>query len=187
VPRGLGADAGWQWRDPTGRGRYEFLPEGALRIAIAPKPFQVVDEPANAPALLLELTGDFTLSTSVQGPGGILLRQEPAPVLYLGRYIWLRDEVRFGRHAGEEGRGPFSDTAIARGKLAADVLQLRLERRGSRVSAWCSANGSDWFDCGEAGMESGTPLLAGFFATGGDREETGCRFEACRLWSEGKL
>jgi regulation of enolase protein 1 (concanavalin A-like superfamily) len=80
---------------------------------------------------------------------------------------------------------------IGRGRLRSERVFLRLERVGDRVSAFCSADGKNWFTVGHVEFPIEDPLQVGMHAIGHiDRciyrgaypEGTAIRFESFQLW-----
>ncbi len=70
-------------------------------------------------------------------------------------------------------------------------IHLRLERNGDRVSAFCSADGEQWYTVGTATFPAHDPIQVGVHAIGEiDRsiyhgaypEGTAIRFESFQMW-----
>jgi hypothetical protein len=91
-----------------------------------------------------------------------------------------------------DGQGIF----VGRGLLTGDEtdeerMHLRLERRGGRISAYCSADGEQWYTLGQMELAS-DPVQVGVYANGYIRrdihhgaypEGTAVRFESFQLWT----
>ena len=80
---------------------------------------------------------------------------------------------------------------VGRGRLPAERVVLRLERRCEQVRALCSADGRDWFTVGQAEFPVEDPLQVGLLATGfinrmryhgAYPHGTAIRFEQFDLW-----
>ena len=80
-----------------------------------------------------------------------------------------------------------------RGRLSSERVFLRLERRGSRVNALCSADGESWFTVGHAEFPVEDPVEVGLYAIGNIErtichgaypERTAVRFEVFEVWTE---
>ena len=58
------------------------------------------------------------------------------------------------------------DAIFGRGRLVAERIFLRLERRDGRVNALCSANGEAWFTVGQVEFSVEDPVEVGLHAIG---------------------
>jgi tetratricopeptide (TPR) repeat protein len=147
----------------------------------------------SAPRLLRPITGDFAVQAVCVVPskekpamGGLLLWKDK------GNYLRLEHGTRGEHEISFQGRLGNKDGIIGRGRLSAEPIFLRLERRGSRVHALCSADGQSWFTVGQAEFPIEDPLEVGLHAIGNiDRtlypgaypEGTAIRFESFGLWT----
>src|SRR5262249_48927809 len=111
--------------------------DGAVEIAIEP-------EARHAGALLASAAGDFGLEGVLSGQGGLLVWQDAAHHAEVMRHPWIDVEVRFEAATVDTGRSIW--TTIGRGRLPADRIRLRLDRRGDRLAAWAAAEGDPWGD-----------------------------------------
>jgi regulation of enolase protein 1 (concanavalin A-like superfamily) len=80
---------------------------------------------------------------------------------------------------------------LGRGRLPAESIILRLERRGGSVRALCSADGQHWFSVGQVEFPADDSLEVGVHAIGSIErmiypgaypEGTAIRFESFELW-----
>ena len=138
----------WTWHDPFGDCSW-VVEEGLQLRAANGRDLWHVN--LSAPRLLQPApSGDFAVQT-ICGPvsaaqpaiGGLLLWQDQAHYLVLERGHWGAADIAF--------RGCLAnvDRYLGRGRLVSEQVWLRLERRGSRVRALCSADGQEWFTAGE--------------------------------------
>src|SRR5262249_33831507 len=70
---------------------------------------------------------------------------------------------------------------FGRGRLPGNAYSLRLERTGDRFTTFCSANGQDWFTCGQTLFRAADPLLVGPFAN----NSTVAHFDYVRVLGKG--
>jgi len=150
----------------------------------------------SAPRLLRSASGDVIVQTAcgaVDGApaiGGLLLWQDEENYLSINLGFWGERQVLF------EGCLDNQNTIIGRGSLPGDEsvepkVFLRLARSGDTVSAYCSADGEQWFIVGKAKFPADGPIQVGLCAFGDiDRaiyrgaypDGSAIRFESFRLW-----
>jgi hypothetical protein len=187
--------AAWCWYDPQGDCSFSAH-EGLLIGAANMRDLWHVN--LSAPRLLRPApTGDFAVQTvcvpshaGVDQPaiGGLILWQDPLHYLVLERGHFGGADISL------RGCLEGADCFIGRGRLPAERLWLRLERRGRRVTALCSADGQDWFCAGtiEFPTAAGGEVLVGLHGIGTiDRtiyhgaypEGTAIRFTTFEVWT----
>lgn len=159
-------DTGWSWDDPIGDCEYR-LKNGLTIQATNERNLHHVNR--SAPRLLREYTiqGDFTLQAICQPAS----RNKPA---IGGLLIWLSDKYWFALEIGGRGKHEIAlrgfmnnnDFVFGRGQLSARKTHLRLERRGNWLSAFCSADGKNWFYAGGCELSSREALRLGLHAIG---------------------
>ena len=119
--------------------------------------------------------------------GGLLLWKDPENYIRLEGGSLGKNEINFVGCVAD------SDITIGRGRLSSDRIVLRLERRGSRVNALCSADVKEWFTAGSVEFPVEGPVEIGLHAIGGiDRlvypdaypDGTAIRFESFELWTD---
>jgi len=110
--------------------------------------------------------------------------------LRLEKSHWGRNEVALLGYLDGEfiigGRGfllPGEDGSI----------RLRLERSGTEISGYCSADGENWFACGKITLPMEDPIQAGIHAIGmidrsiycgAYKEGTATMFRNFRIWTK---
>jgi hypothetical protein len=139
-----GLGPGWRWVDPKGDSLNSVeTREGFLRIEV--KGYHDLWNPGenyNAPRLVREADGDFTLETKIAGPGrwcgGLLVWKDADNFVRLDRGIRFRNDISLGGAIDGEY------VSLAHDYVEADPVWLRLERAGSRYTAYYSADGNQW-------------------------------------------
>jgi hypothetical protein len=196
-PKSITQNGDWRWNDPKGDCSYRV---GEYLEIMAANGRDIVPGHRTAPCLLRSCSGDVAcqavcLRAREDRPaiGGLLLWKDPVNYLLLDRGTGGKEEICF--------RGCVEKKALSfgRGRLpgrppeADEQSFLRLERRGARVLALCSADGREWFSVGEAEFSGEGALEVGIHAIGRiDRliypgaypEGTAIRFEAVEWWRE---
>jgi hypothetical protein len=148
----------------------------------------------SAPRMLQSVSGSFGIQTvclpvtdDKPAMGGLLFWVDSENYLRLDRGAFGKCDIGFtGCMEGKE-------IAIGRGRLSegSERIFLRLTRVGERVSAYCSADGEQWYTVGSVTFSSQDPIQVGMHAIGNiDRtiylgaypEGTAIRFESFRLW-----
>jgi regulation of enolase protein 1 (concanavalin A-like superfamily) len=123
----------------------------------------------SAPRMVQDVAGDFVAQTVCvpamddrPAIGGLLLWRDERNYLRLDRGAYGEREIAFMGCVDDE------DAAIGRGWLrgAARPIHLRLERRGDRVNAYCSADGKRWYAVGHVTFPVQGPLQVGMHAIG---------------------
>ncbi|RPI14381.1 MAG: hypothetical protein EHM65_04670, partial [Acidobacteriales bacterium] len=93
---------GWQWIDPQGDSRMSLDERGGfLRITVTGyHDLWPANRTYNAPRLMREVQGDFTVETKIDGPnrwcGGLLVWKDQNNYVRLERGIHFKNEVYFG-------------------------------------------------------------------------------------------
>jgi regulation of enolase protein 1 (concanavalin A-like superfamily) len=137
-------EPGRQWIDPLGDSRMSLdARSGFLRITVTGyHDLWPANRNYNAPRLMREVQGDFTVETKIDGPerwcGGLLLWKDQNNFIRFERGIHFKNELSFE----SANNGEF--LSVARDYAAGDPTWLRLQRRGSMVTASYSVNGVDW-------------------------------------------
>jgi regulation of enolase protein 1 (concanavalin A-like superfamily) len=183
----------WVWHDPFGD--CSSVARNGLEIRAA-NARDLRFPNLSAPRLLRPVSGEFAAQTvctpvSEQLPtmGGLLLWKDQENYLRLERGTGERNEISFrGRLLGRE-------LVIGRGRLVADRLFLRLERRSEQINALCSRDGREWFTVGQVAFSLDDAVAVGLHAIGAiDRlvypsahpEGTAIRFERFSVWGCGE-
>jgi tetratricopeptide (TPR) repeat protein len=182
---------GWDWHDPFDD--CSFTVQNGLEIYAA-NGRDLWDINWSAPRILRSASRDLavqTIAVPVSGErpaiGGILLWKDEENYIRLDRGVFGEHQVTF------MGCVDNADVVIGRGRLYenSERVYLRLERRGDRVNAFCSADGEQWFTAGHAAFPVEDPVQVGVHAIGNiDRtihhgaypEGTAIRFESFQLW-----
>jgi tetratricopeptide (TPR) repeat protein/regulation of enolase protein 1 (concanavalin A-like superfamily) len=159
---GLGAE--WEWDDLHGDGAYAV--ENVLEIR-APNGRDLSKANVSAPRLLRPVEGDFA-ADAVSLPGRDDRLTLGGLLLWVDADNFLRVErgIRGHRDVSLRGRVDGADKLLGRGRLDADRIHLRVERRGGSVRALCSADGRAWHSIGETEFTSDPPARVGLHAIG---------------------
>jgi tetratricopeptide (TPR) repeat protein len=181
-------DPGWVWHDPFAD--CSLTVQNGLEIHAA-NGRDLWHINLSAPRLLRPASADFAIQTvclraSDEKPaiGGLLLWKDQENFLRLERGAKGKHEITF------EGCVADEHYQFGRGRLVSDRVFLRLERRGPRVDAFCSADGEEWFTAGHVEFPVEDPMEVGLHALGAiDRliypdaypEGTAIRFESFQL------
>jgi hypothetical protein len=182
--------AEWVWYDPLGD--CSFVCQHGLEIHAANgRDLRFLN--LSAPRHLRPAPQEFAVQTVcarvlAERPaiGGILIWKDRQNFLRLDRGTRGEHEISF------TGCLQNRDLVIGRGRLPAERVFLRLERRGDRVNALCSADGESWFTVGAVDFPVAGPLEVGLHAIGAiDRtiypgaypDGTAIRFEAFEAWT----
>ena len=189
--RGLAFQSpGWTWVDPFGDGSY--VTEDGLEIRAA-SGRDLIGDSLGAPRLLRPASGYLAVqAASVPGRedrpaiGGLLLWKDEQHFLRLDRGYFGRRDILFRTCQDIVGRGLLPGRAEDSARI-----HLRLERRGDRVSAFCSADGERWYTVGTVTFPAQDSIQVGVYAIGYiDRsiyhgaypEGTAIRFESFQMW-----
>ena len=137
-------EPGWQWIDPKGDSVKSLdVRKGFLRIAA--KGYHDLwtgSQDYNAPRLMREVDGDFTLETKLAGPGrwcgGLLVWKDEENFVRLDRGIHFRNDISLT--AAFDGEF----LSVTHEYVEADPTWLRLQRAGSMYTATYSADGKQW-------------------------------------------
>ena len=92
--------------------------------------------------------------------GGIVLWKDRKNFLTLVKGAMGKNEITF------RGCRKAEDLIIGRGRLAAEALHLRLERKNGLVRALCSTDGGTWYTLGQTEFPVSDPIEIGLFAVG---------------------
>jgi hypothetical protein len=146
----------------------------------------------DATRLTQEITGDFAIETRI--------RVTPNLQEYGGLLVW-KSQDRFLRFEKTSGADPFKGDIRFEGHLwhrrnlikrvsemrHVNSLYMRLERKGHIFSAYASANGINWLDCGTTIMGAGDPISVGIYGLApGKIDETVTSFDYFRIMRRSK-
>lgn len=155
---------GWLWRDPLGASSYTVDHGFEIRAANGGEFWKIN---VSSPGLMRSVRGNFAAQTiyrpsSKDKPcmGGIVLWKDRKNFLTLEKGAMGRNEISF------RGCLRTESLIVGRGRLAAEVLHLRLERKNNLVRALCSADGSAWWTVGQVEFSPTDPIKIGLFAIG---------------------
>ncbi|MBT3267756.1 AAA family ATPase [Candidatus Poribacteria bacterium] len=178
----------WQWVNVFDDAAYRV--ENMLDIH-APNGRDLAGMNTSAPRLIRPVDGDFaadavSLPASDGHPtiGGIVLWVDAGNFLRVERGVHGRHEISFS------GRIDAADTFFGRGRVVADRVHLRIERRGDTARALCSIDGRAWSSIGETPFAVDGAMRVGVHALGridrtiyrGEfREGAAIRFESFTL------
>lgn len=157
-------DDRWQWIDPTGAGACATGPGLTLRAGEGCGLWHLN---LLAPRLLTRIEGDFALQAICMPAGG-------AGLPLGGLCLWGDDTAFVHLGWGELGRGQLmlvgridnQDRAFGRGRLAAERITLRIERRGATVRGLCRADDERWWLVGACEWSWSGALASGPFVLG---------------------
>jgi tetratricopeptide (TPR) repeat protein len=175
----------WEWINPKGDSNYNLSsevspaqrdPENRDWLEMhAASVYYFLD----APRLLQEISGDLDTPTATQSKDfavEVKLKAASDDLPSVGGFLIWKDEenyIRFekGMHGKDEiglsGNVDGKFDYFGRGMLASEVVYLRLERIGDRISAYCSGDGASWLTCGEVSFPAEVPIQIGIHAIGG--------------------
>ena len=137
-------EPGWQWIDPKGDSTKSLdVRRGFLRIAVQGyHDLWTSSGNFNAPRLMREVDGDFTIETKLAGPGrwrgGLLVWKDQGNFVRLDRGTLFRNEI------GLEAAVEAEFKVVAHEYVEADPVWLRLERAGSMFTAAYKLDGKQW-------------------------------------------
>ena len=169
------AGGAWHWNDPFEDCTYTLQDSLTIHAANGRNLWECN---RSAPRLLRQMDGDFAIETvctpnppidsnfteqsTSQPPaiGGLLIWQDERNYLCLTSGQRGRHEITFGGCLDNE------DLFFGRGRLPSEQLSLRLERRGQRINALCSADGEQWYSVGAVDVVLADPLRVGLYAVG---------------------
>jgi regulation of enolase protein 1 (concanavalin A-like superfamily) len=154
--------------DPDGDCKI-FIEDDKVTITVPDEPHDMNPDrgPVNAPRILREVTGDFTLRVRVTGdfePGKETTNPRSAPFNGAGLLLWMGEEdyVRLERNVwlrGEDQRQCFpplfqafkdgvdqgtNPPLTTKEFFVGESTWLRFERRGAALTASCSHDGDEW-------------------------------------------
>jgi tetratricopeptide (TPR) repeat protein len=193
----------WVWVDPFGDCTYKQ--QDGLEIHAA-NGRDLAAANGSAPRLLLPLPqGTDWAAQTVCGPasdekpaiGGLLVWRDRENYLRLDRGTCSERDISFQGRIGNEdviiGRGmlKWAKSASPQAGAASGCVLLRMERKGDRVKALCSADGEAWYRVGEVGFRVDGPFQVGVYAIGNTirtvhrnvpLDGTAIRFESFTMW-----
>jgi regulation of enolase protein 1 (concanavalin A-like superfamily) len=180
--------AAWSWQDRFGRSSWEAGRGLEIRAANGGDLWKLN---VSAPRVMRPAIGRFAVQ-AVCGParndspasGGIVIWKDRKNFFTLAAGVRGKNEISFrGCRDGE-------DVWAGRGRLPAESVRLRLERRAGSLAAFCSADGTSWYSLGRVDFSVADPVEIGLFACGKINravypaphpEGTAVRFESFRL------
>ena len=202
--------------EPTGKplGTWGTLidPDGDCKIEVKGKTLQVAipethhdlnadNDKLNAPRVLREVTGDFTMSVKVGGDfkpstvstnpkavpyigGGIVVWQDSNNYIFLGR-AGINRRGKIGEFAAFEEREWGTRGALNNKGIDQGGVYLKVERRGNRIMGSTSKDGKNWTRLDP--METSYPatIKVGLYAINGCNQPTTVEFENFQF-AEGK-
>ena len=135
----------WEWVNPKGDSSYRLsIKANGLEVSAA-SGSDLWGRNVDVPRLLQEISGDFAAeiklkaaSDDIPSVGGLLVWKDEENFIRFERGMHGKDEIGLSGHVG----GEFDH--FGRGMLVSEVLYLRLERIGDRVSTYCSGDGEHW-------------------------------------------
>ncbi|MFN2230664.1 MAG: AAA family ATPase [Anaerolineae bacterium] len=182
----------WRWEDPFEDSSYTVRNGLEIHAANGRHLWRINQ---SAPRLLQQAAGDLAVQATCEPAsedrpaiGGLLLWKDEQHYLHLDWGLLSKNDVSF------MGCIDNRDVVIGRGRLPHDGLEhvhLRLERVGDEVSAFCSANGEQWFAVGHVPFPAEDSIQVGLHAIGSiDRtvyrgaypEGTAIRYASFQLW-----
>ena len=184
---GSALDPRWQWTSPRDDCSYDLTSETGGLVIWAASGCDLYRSNFDAPRLTQEISGDFAIGTkmapiSEETPtvGGLLIWKDKDNYIRFERGTHGENEIHLS--GSIEGEGDL----FGRGMLASDILYLRLERIGDRISTYCSSDGENWMTCGEVSFPAGNPIQVGVHAIGsvgfrGGNMHTATRFDYFRV------
>jgi len=155
----------WFWEDPFGGGRWQAQ---LGYIELAAEPGQTLEPGQNfdAPRLVQEVAGDFSLETRIRVSPN--LQEHAGLLVWKNEHRFLRFEKTSGEHAYKgdvQFRSQFwrRRTLVGRASAFKNVkeLYLRLERRGQIFATFASSDAVNWLSCGTVVMGVGDPVHVG--------------------------
>jgi len=186
----------WVWHDASGDGPVRT--EHGLEIHAACGQ-ELVAPNQSAPRVLRPVRGDFAVQvvcSPVAGEkparGGITLWESGQNCLRLERGMECPREITFEAKVAS-GNG-VRNILGGRGRLPAERVFFRLERRRHQVTALCSEDGKHWLRVGQIEFPVEDPMEVGLFASSTSRfpaiyrgvypHGTAIRFESFQLWRD---
>jgi len=177
----------WFWEDPFGGGRWQAR---MGYIELAAEPGQTLERGQNfdAPRLVQEVGGDFSLETRLRVSGD--LQEHGGLLVWKNEHRFLRFEKTSGEHSYKgdvQFRSQFWRRNVLAGRASAfrnvKELYLRLERRGQIFSAFASHDSVTWLSCGTVVMGVGDPVHVGIYNLSPNKEgkPTVARFDYFRV------
>jgi regulation of enolase protein 1 (concanavalin A-like superfamily) len=121
----------------------------------------------SSPRLMRPVSGIFAAQTVCRPAledrpsiGGIVLWKDRKNFLAITKGARGRNEITFC------GCLKAKDLIVGRGRLSAETLYLRLERKNGLVRALCSTDGASWWTVGQVEFSASDPVEIGLFAVG---------------------
>lgn len=175
----------WEWVNPGGD--YSLSSESGWLELRAASGSNLYGRNFDAPRLLQEISGDFAAEIKMKAAsgdqpsvGGILVWKDRENFIRFERGLHL--EYGIVLSGNMQGEWNF----FGRGRLASDIVYLRLERMDDRLSAYCSSDGENWLTCGQVTFPVEDPVQVGIHAIGyvgirGGNVATATRFDYFRV------
>ena len=155
---------GWSWRDPLGASAYSIDRGFEIR---ADNGGELWRNNVSSPRLMRPVSGIFAAQTVCRPAledrpsiGGIVLWKDRKNFLAITKGARGRNEITFC------GCLKAKDLIVGRGRLSAETLYLRLERKNGLVRALCSTDGASWWTVGQVEFSASDPVEIGLFAVG---------------------
>jgi len=161
----------WEWIDVTGNNSYTMLSPSGLQITAFDKKGGWSEPRLNAARLLQKISGDFAVETKISPSdkgskfGGLSVWSESGNIQF-------NNGVQLTFSQGQQWE------IAGRGQLEAEILTLRLERRGHRFSAYCNVDGENWLTCGWVDLPMNDPIQVGIHSI---PPATSTRFEYFKI------
>ncbi len=176
----------WQWINPDGKSKYNFPKKGVIEIQ-TPIGHDLFTKNPNTGHLIYQTSGNFAVETKLIDisekncqTGGIFLQSAQNVLIGIEKRLYSAE-------LNLKMRRKDQINIIGRGWLPGNQVYLRLERKGEKVIALCSADGIIWQTCGEAMFPKSDPIWIGLYASAPIMfrcpfNESFVRFEGISLW-----
>jgi tetratricopeptide (TPR) repeat protein/regulation of enolase protein 1 (concanavalin A-like superfamily) len=164
---GPGLISEWEWVNPGGDSSYNFSKDRDWLELHAASGSDLWKSNFQAPRLIHEISENFVVevqmracSDEIPSVGGLLVWVDQDNFILFENGYLFENEIRLtGCLQGEYDR-------FGRGKMASDILYLRLERIRDVFSAYCSGDGENWMICGQIAFSVEDPIKVGIYALG---------------------
>lgn len=175
----------WRWINPRGDCSYS-ISGGRLEMRSAPGR-NLFGGNLNAPRLMIETSGDFTMETKMMpvskdtlSVGGLLVWKDDRNFIRFEKGMHGEHEIGFSSNIDGDWQ------YYGRGLLKSSVTYLRLEHSGGTFKAYVSCDGANWLACGEMNFPTEDPVQVGIHAVGnvgirGGHKATATRFDYFRM------
>jgi regulation of enolase protein 1 (concanavalin A-like superfamily) len=178
----------WEWVDPNADCIYELVPPLGVQFSVPPDHDLWINLPntpkLTAPRLLRTLSGDFAVETRISdGEGG---KKSGGLLVWIDGENFIRLDMPSSSMWEGEAHMEFAQSGkwsfAGRGRLSAEQLSLRLERRGDRFTGYLSRDGENWYLSGWVDMAMEDPIQVGIHALCAESPATSTRFEYFRIY-----